>query len=328
MDVSNYRKKFDEQMDRIKESQARRRESLEEAARGGGGQMDLGLAADALSPPAEDPVEDAVAVVRNRESDAEERAVTLHSIAIEISTREDLIRMVFDLLRDSTEPTMLRLETLRILQSFTFSSRIFNTLRPEYMALLRELVDDEDATLRERVLEVLAQQKDGYAQKRLMEGLQDPSKALVAPERAIRFLGHDVHAEYFPILKEVIKKPPSAAAKREAVRLLAADPSSRDMLVDMLTDKKQSRQVREASAIALQALAPEVFEEQARRIVLDSDEHRDLQALSINALAHFKGQEALSKDAELHEQIEQLHKESSSKKVRSSAARYISKRNE
>jgi hypothetical protein len=193
------------------------------------------------------------------------------------------------------------------------------------MTILREIINVEDMTLRRQVLEVLAQERDVYAQRRLLEGLQDPSKALVAPETAIQLLGYDVHAEYFPILREIVRKSRSSAAKLEAVRLLAADPASRELLTDILNDKKQSKAIRRASAIALQALAPEAFEEQARRIVLDDDESDDLRAASISALAHFKGKESLSQDSELNAQVEHLSKQSSSKEVGRSATTYISK---
>lgn len=327
MDVSSYRKKFDEQMERMAEHRERQRVLAEESGPASGGLMGF-AAADAGAPVGEDPVEEAMAVVRDRNQDAELRAVTLHSIAIEIGQREDLIHTVLDLLRDSAEPTLLRQAALRVLQALDFSSDIFNTVRPEYMDVLREIINAEDLTLRQQVLEVLAQERDEYAQRRLLEGLQDPSKALVPPEKAIQLLGYDVHAEYFPVLRELVKKPPSAAAKREAVRLLAADPASRDLLADILTDKKQSPEMRRISAISLQALAPEAFEEHARRIVLDDDERDDLRATSLSALANFKGQEALSQDTELSDQVERLQKRSSSKQLGSAAAQFISKKNE
>ena len=113
-----------------------------------------------------------------------------------------------------------------------------------------------------------------------------------------------------------------------ATPLLAADPASQDLLAGILNDKKQSQPTRRASALALQALSPEAFQEHARRIVLDEDENSDLRATSISALAHTMGQEALSQDTELTERVERLEKHTSSKEVKRSAASYMSKQSE
>jgi hypothetical protein len=109
------------------------------------------------------------------------------------------------------------------------------------------------------------------------------------------------------------------------VRLLAADPSSTDLLLSVLSNKRESRDVRRISAIALQSAAPGQFEEQARRIVLDDDEDDQLQAMSITALTHFANREALSRDDELAGRIEQLRSEPPSGEVEQAAAGYLSK---
>lgn len=320
MDASNYRKKYDEYRERIKQQRARRSAGLE-AARAAVGGLEAFAAADI--PGGEDPAAEAIAVVRNRDEDAENRAVTLHSISSEIAQREDLMDWVLGLLRDATEPKVLRLEALRILQALNFSSALFTAKRPEYISTLREVANTEDMEVRERVLQILAQEKDEYAQRRLVEGLKDPTKALLPPEKAIPLLRNDIHADYFPILREIVTRPPSAAAKREAIRLLGADPASRELLVDVLNNKKEGRETRRVSALALQALSPEVFEEHARRIVLDGDENQDLLATSINALTHSKVQQTAREDPEVSKRVERLSKQASSKEVKRAAEMYM-----
>src|SRR5437588_393232 len=64
--------------------------------------------------------------------------------------------------------------------------------RPDYLEALRTVVDDPDPEVRRRAIGVLARQKDEYAQRRLIEGLRDPSKALIPPAKAIQYLGYDV----------------------------------------------------------------------------------------------------------------------------------------
>jgi hypothetical protein len=74
---------------------------------------------------------------------------------------------------------VVRLAALRVLQMSSFRVVVFDPKRPEYLDALRTVIDDRNASLREQALEILAQERDEYAQRRLLEGLEDPSQALV-----------------------------------------------------------------------------------------------------------------------------------------------------
>ena len=273
-----------------------------------------------------DEVAEALDVVNDTEEDAELRASALYAIDIEVGKRPDLIDMVIGLLRDSTAPEVLRLAALRVLQQISFSGSAFYQKRPEVFDALRAVSDDQDASLRQEALESLAQNYDEYAQRRLLEGLENSRQALVSPEKAIQLLGYDIHAEHYPILRDIVQNPPSPEAKEEAVRLLATDPTSKELLTSLLKDKDERREVRNASAAALKSLAPEEFEEQAKEIVLDDDEYDDIRATAINALTLFADQEAL--DPELIGRVEQLSEEAPSEKVERTANRFLRRRRE
>ncbi|MCP3418595.1 hypothetical protein NLM16_31245 [Bradyrhizobium brasilense] len=51
-------------------------------------------------------------------------------------------------------------------------------------------------------------EKNGYAQKTLLEGLKNP-KALLPPEKALQLLSYDVHAEAYSAERDILKKPPN-----------------------------------------------------------------------------------------------------------------------
>src|SRR4030095_4766047 len=106
---------------------------------------------------------------------------------------------VLDVLRNKAEPTPVRLAALQTLQTASFSSAAFPSFRGDYLAALRKETQDPDPELRQRVLGILAREKDGFTQKKLLEGLQDPEKALVPPEKALQLLSYDVHAETYQI---------------------------------------------------------------------------------------------------------------------------------
>jgi hypothetical protein len=127
----------------------------------------------------------------------------------------------------------------------------------------------------------------------------------------------------------MVQNPPSPEAKQEAVRLLASDPTSKELLADLLKDKGERREVRNASAAALQSLvSPAEFKEQAKQIVLDDDEYDDLRATAINALTQFADQEALSQDSELTRRVEQLRDAPPSEEVERMADRFLFKQSE
>jgi hypothetical protein len=317
---SEDRKQFAEQLERAAEEQRQAYRVFSDRSKPAE-ERRIALRSAALRD--QDEVAEAIDVIRDGEEDAELRASALHAIDIEVGKREDLIDWVIRLLKDSAEPGELRLAALRVLQQCNFSGPAFNPKRPEYLAVLRTLIDDHVDSLRYRALAILAQNKDEYAQRRLFEGLEDSSKALVPPGKAIQLLGNDIHAEHYPILRDMIQNPPSPEAKQEAVRLLASDPRSTGLLVDILRDKGEKREVRSASAAALRSLAPEELEEQAKQIVLDDGEYDDLRATAISALALLGDQETLDQDTELTGRVEQLSEESPSEDVTRTANRFL-----
>ena len=326
MDTPEYRRQYEEQIERAAEDQRQGYRDFSDRSRPAEERREALNRAAALR--GQDEVNEAVDVILDRGEDPSLRASALRAIGIEVGKRHDLIDMVIGLLRDSAEPAEVRLAALRVLQQSSFRAATFNPKLPEYLDALRTIIDDSDASLRQQALEILAQEKDEYAQRRLLEGLKDPSVALVPPEKAVQLLGYDIHAEHYPILRDMVQNPPSPEAKQEAVRLLAADPTSKDLLMERLQDKDEVREVRIASAAALQSLAPAEFEEQAKQIVLDDDEYDDLRATAINALTHFANQEALSQDVELTRRVEQLREEAPSEDVERTADRFLSKQSE
>jgi HEAT repeats len=320
MDVPEYRRQVEAELEQAAQQQTSFRELVgsRPAAR-----RKMAPAAAALQD--DDDLSAAVDVLRGRAADLELQTAALQVININIEARPELIDTLLELLRDATVPADLRRAILNVLQQISFRMVLFPGKRPDYLATLRSIIEDPDAQLRRRAIGILAREQDEYVQRRLIEGLEQRSRALVPAAKAIQFLGYDIHAEYFPMLRRIIEQPPSRAAKREAVRLLSADPASTDLLVALLNDKHEDPEVRRTAAVALQSLAPDRFEAQARRIVLDDDEDDELRAVSISALTQFANPAALRQDDQLNRRIEQLRAESGSRQVQQATAGYLSK---
>src|ERR1044072_4520020 len=166
--------------------------------------------------------------------------------------------------------------------------------RGDYIATLRKIADDPDPELRQRVLGLLAREKDGYAQKTLLEGLHDPAKALLPPDKALQLLSYDVHADAYAAARAIVKKPPNEMARREALRLLAADATAAPMFEKLVRDKNELREIRQISASALSALKPERLQKSAREILLDNSDYDDIKATSLTALTQLGDEQALS----------------------------------
>ncbi len=266
----------------------------------------------------------AFALATNAKKPAQERANAFIEAPLMVCQSDENLQAVLSVLRDTKEPLKVRLAALQSLQAASFSVIEFEPCREDYLAALRELVDDPNEALRKRALGILARQKDGYGQKRLLESLQNPDEALVSPAKALQLLSYDVHAEAYPIAREILNAPPSPEAKREALRLLSADASSAPLFEKLLRDKGEDREIRQLSAAALQTVKPKKFEEQARELLLDKDEYDDIQATALTALTQFGDEKKVAEDETLMKRVDQLGKGKSAK-VKKPARQFLIK---
>jgi hypothetical protein len=235
------------------------------------------------------------------------------------------LQAMLNVLRNKDEPVEVRLAALQSLQAASFSVVAFESCRGDYIATLRAVAEDPDRELRQRVLGLLAREKDGFAQKKLLDGLKNPDKALVPPEKALQLLSYDVHGDAYSVARDIVKRPPNADARREALRLLAADASAAPIFEKLLRDKKELREIRQISASALQALKPEKLQEYARKILLDKSDYDDIKATSLIALEQFGDDEALGKDKALLESVDRFRAGKVPTKYKQSARRFLSK---
>jgi hypothetical protein len=170
----------------------------------------------------------------------------------------------------------------------------------------------------------LAQEKDEYVQRRLIDGLQNPAVALVPPALALEFVGYDIHAEHYPLLRQIARVATEPAVRQQAVRLLSADAASRELLAQVLANKHEHAEVRAASAAALQALAPAEFARIAADVVLDDEESDHLRAASVSALEHFPAPVSTAENSDLIARIRQLQSIASGE-LKQAASSFVAK---
>lgn len=255
---------------------------------------------------------------------AKERVAALEEVSLGASGNDKNMLSALRILGDENEPVKLRLAAIQALQTASFRVVDFAPVRGQYMATLRKVAKDPDPELRESALGVLARRKDGFAQKKLLEGLHDPEKALLPPEKALQFLSYDPHAEAYQAAREIVRRPPNDEAKREALRLLSADAKASPMFEKILRDKSESPEIRQLSASALHSINPDKLQEHAREILLDTSEHDDIQATSLAALTNFGDAEAVANDKALMKRVDHLSAKAPAK-VKQSARQFLSR---
>jgi hypothetical protein len=270
----------------------------------------------------------AIPEVRARETlsvssgDPEARIRAIESLPLTATESGSNISLLLATLHNPEEPAAVRAAALHALKAASFLGPRFAPYRAEYLQTLRDIATDVEPQLREDVLEVLAIEKDAYAQDLLMRGLKEPQSALVPPAKAIQLLGYDVHADFAPVVRDVLRRESDAATKEEALRLLAADPASEGLFADLLKDKLQPTPIRALSATGLQSLNPQSFEKAAREIIADESEDDDLRATCLGALTHIRDYQKTRDDPDFVQQVKKLES-TPSINLRSSAERFI-----
>lgn len=244
---------------------------------------------------------------------------------VQVAKDTNDVRRLLKVLCDDSKRIEVRMAALQSLGAAAFSVANFESVNAEYIAALRQVSTDSHEQLRRRALGILMRNKDGFAQKKLLNGLKDPAKALLPPEKALQLLGNDVHAEAYSAARAIVKKPPSQEAKREALRLLAADAKSAPLFEKVLRDKKEMRENRQIAASALNSLNPEKLQQQALKILKDKSDYADIKATSLTALEQFGDDAALGKDKALMQGVTRFESSKTVAKYKQTARRFLSK---
>jgi hypothetical protein len=264
----------------------------------------------------------APATTEGRRPSAAARAKEIATIPLERDNLEEQVPDLLATLRNRDESRTVRMAALEALAALDFLGPRFAPFRADYKQALRDVATDPTPQLRERALELLAIDKDPYAQELLVKGLERSQDALVPEAKAIQLLGYDDHAEIVPLVRRVYKRA-KGAAREEALRVLATDPQSERLFRRLLKDKSEKRSIRRLSASGLQSLNPDAFDRAARTIIADEDDDNDIRATALAALAH--GREAREKpvDPKLVETVQKVGESTSSRALRSATRRFL-----
>ena len=242
----------------------------------------------------------AVAITADARRPAKERTAAAAASPLAVCESEKDFQAMLKVLRDADEPVKVRLAALQALQAASFSVLAFEGCRGDYIATLRQIAEDRDPELRQRVL------------------------GLVMREKALQLLGNDVHADAYEMARAIVRKPPNEAARREALRLLAADATAAPLFEKLLLDKDELREIRQIAASALYALQPDRMQKHARDILLDKSDYDDIKATSLSALTQLDDK-TLSDDKALMRSVDRFSTGKTPLKYKQTARQFLSK---
>jgi HEAT repeat protein len=263
-------------------------------------------------------------LLTDKQEDTTVRILILQKALSGIGKSTEYIKACLSIAEDNSEQIELRRAVLSVLRALSFSSRIFMSLRPEYMTMLRSLLDDPDSVLREGAAEDLAKEKDEYVQRRLIDGLTGRETPIVRTAKAIQLLGYDIHAEHYPVLRRILQDPASdETTKREAVLVLANDVESKDLLTELMMDQAQPIEIRKSSATALTTCNPEYFTDIAKSLILNEKEDKDLREVCLNALMHSSDVDALYYDDDFLHKITTLQSSTTSPGLKQLSTKFL-----
>ena len=156
-----------------------------------------------------------------------------------------------------------------------------------------------------------------------MRWLSDPTESKLKPEKIIQLLGHDIHADAYPIFREIVVNPPNQQSKLEAIRLLAGDQGAKGLLREVLSNKQEQKEIRSAAAVSYQALDPKAFESLAKSTILNESEDDELRSICLSALAQRALEGTLESDSEFDNNVRQLPEKPVSDALKKSSSQYL-----
>ena len=218
----------------------------------------------------------------------------------------DTFTALTTLLHDRDERSKIRNEALSALQAAAFDPSSFAQFKRIYVEVLRDLCTDADKELRQRAFGILSREGDLETQALLLTGLEFPDDALLPPEKALQLLSNDQHGGAYAVARKIAENPPNDLARREALRVLAADAQSADLFEHVLLDKTESEQIRQLAASSLNQLAPQTLQACAREIAIDASESDDMKSLGLTALTHFGDTKQLTGDLALQTMVDDV----------------------
>lgn len=210
------------------------------------------------------------------------RAAALSKIVSQVPDEELLGTSVIKWVQDAKTPKVLRDEALNTLRELSFSGFALFTRRQAFTDALRTLTRDPDLAFRQFAFNFLLAHGDSFAQDLLINQLDNNRTDLLPTVEAIRVLTLNPHGDYLPSVYKVFLNPSTnKETKIEAIAVLGKYLPAKPMIISLLKDKKQTKDIRSIALSTVFANYPSEFAYQVKDIIIDESESDDLKVTAI-----------------------------------------------
>jgi len=245
----------------------------------------------------------ALAIAGNAEKKATDRVKAIESteaVTYETAEVDSLAAVVVD----TEAASSVRRAALHQLLLAQFANPTFSKWQKRFITTLVKLMDDPKPEFAEAALGQLVKLKVLAAQTKLLTILRSSDNAPISAAKALQLLRYDVHADAYPIARELVDNATTDDRTRQAaLRLLAADPEAAGLFEKLLKSKEEAPEVRRVCAAALNNMKPKAYQKFAQESVLDDHEDNAVRVQSLTALAALGDSKLLAGNDELTDKV-------------------------
>jgi hypothetical protein len=160
----------------------------------------------------------ALAIAGNAERKAADRVKAIESteaVSYEIADLDSLAALVVD----TKAAASVRRAALHQLLLAQFANPMFSKWRRKFISALVKLMDDPTPEFAEAALGQLVKLKVPAAQTKLLSILRSSDKTPISAAKALQLLRYDVHADAYPIARELAVDAKTDAASPSASQI-------------------------------------------------------------------------------------------------------------
>lgn len=201
-----------------------------------------------------------------KEKDEDER-IRIRSVHLVDKTKEQFLDAGIELIQDDSAPIALRSELIHSVSNAKRSNLHFPSRQPQFFNVLRGLIKSDIPLLRHPSIEILSANEDETVQEFLVEELKKDQSAFISKKDAIAFLTQNPKPQHAKLFTDTFKQSEDEEVKAAALKGLANDPNSAELLEKVVLDDQERFKVREAGALALHQINHKTMNELAAKII-------------------------------------------------------------
>lgn len=199
----------------------------------------------------------------------EDDEIRIYAAGLVDERAERFLDIALDIIPNETESLRLRSDLIHRMLDAKRSSRHYASRKPRFLNTLRGLLRSEHLELREQAIEILSSYEDDEVQEFLTDVINDRENVISKPD-AIFYLRQNSKNQHAKLFRNLVAEDEDIEVRRAAVEGLDTDPDSIEFLKELVLNRDESPRVREASALSLHHQNPEMMNDLAAQIIMET----------------------------------------------------------